>query len=307
MRIEIIGAESLGVRGLCCFVQTKDRKILIDPGIALGYIRHKLLPHPIQIAMDEKIQKRIIDVWSKSTDIVLSHFHGDHVPLADANPYQLNISKLIGLNPDVRIWSKDLSHCSPAEKKRAISLAAVLHINLIPAEEKKDGPMTFSGPVPHGDQHNTSETVVMTKIEEDEVFVHAPDIQLLNDDTVSQIIYWKPDIVLAGGPPIYLSRLSKDQIKRAWHNALRLCQAIDRVILDHHLMRSREGLEWLKQLSLKTGKPVMCAADFMRKPRLLLEADREHLYEKMPVPDNWHKNYAKGKASADDYHNIDIP
>jgi len=302
MRIEIIGAESLGVRGLCCFVQTKDRKILIDPGIALGYIRHKLLPHPVQIAIDEKIQKRIIDVWSKSTDIVLSHFHGDHVPLADANPYQLNISKLIGLNPDVRIWGKDLSHCSPAEKKRATSLAAILHINLIPAEEKKDGPMTFSGPVPHGDPHNTLETVVMTRIEEDEVFVHAPDIQLLNDDTVSQIIYWKPDIVLAGGPPIYLSRLSKDQIKRGRHNALRLCKAIDCVILDHHLMRSREGLEWLEQLSSKTGKPVMCAADFMRKPRLLLEADREHLYEKMPVPDNWHENYAKGKASTDDFH-----
>ena len=302
MCIEIIGAESLGVRGLCCFVQTKDRKILIDPGIALGYIRHKLLPHPVQIAIDEKIQKRIIDVWSKSTDIVLSHFHGDHVPLADANPYQLNISKLIGLNPDVRIWGKYLSHCSPAEKKRATSLAAILHINLIPAEEKKDGPMTFSGPVPHGDPHNTLETVVMTRIEEDEVFVHAPDIQLLNDDTVSQIIYWKPDIVLAGGPPIYLSRLSKDQIKRGRHNALRLCKAIDCVILDHHLMRSREGLEWLEQLSSKTGKPVMCAADFMRKPRLLLEADREHLYEKMPVPGSWHENYAKGKASTDDFH-----
>jgi len=76
MHIEIIGAESLGVRGLCCFVETKDRNILIDPGIALGYIRHKLLPHPTQIAIDEKAQKRIIDAWSESTDIVLSHFHG---------------------------------------------------------------------------------------------------------------------------------------------------------------------------------------------------------------------------------------
>ena len=41
MNVEIIGAESLGVRGLCCFVETKDRKILIDPGVALGYVRHK--------------------------------------------------------------------------------------------------------------------------------------------------------------------------------------------------------------------------------------------------------------------------
>lgn len=305
MRIEIIGAESLGVRGFCCFVETKNRKILIDPGIALGYRRHNLLPHPVQIAVDEKVQKRIVDAWSKSTDIVLSHFHGDHVPLADANPFQLNINRLVGLNPSVKIWTKGLSYCSPVEEKRAASLAGILHVGLISAEGKKDGPMTFSGPVPHGETNDVLETVMMTRIEEDEVFVHAPDIQLLNDDTVSQIICWKPDIVLAGGPPIYLFRLSDDQIKRAWHNALRLCRAIDCVLLDHHLMRSREGLEWLKQLSLKTGKPVMCAADFMHRPRLLLEADRECLYEKMPVPDRWHEDYARGKASTNDYQNME--
>jgi predicted metallo-beta-lactamase superfamily hydrolase len=301
VNIEIIGAESLGVRGLCCFVETKDRNILIDPGVALGYVRHKLLPHPVQIAIDEKVQKTIIALWNKATDIVLSHFHGDHVPLADANPYQLDISKLIGLNPEVRIWTKDPSHLSPTEANRATSLTTILHVSLISAEERKDGPMTFSGPVPHGEVTDSLETVIMTRIEEGEVFVHAPDIQLLDDETVSEIIYWKPDIVLAGGPPIYLSRLSKDQIKRAWHNAERLCQAIDRVILDHHLMRSHEGLDWLKRLSSKTGRPVMCAADFMHKPHLLFEADRQRLYRTMPVPNGWHEDYADGKVSTDHY------
>ena len=304
MHIEIIGAESLGVRGLCCFVETKKRKILIDPGVALGFVRHKLLPHPIQIAKDEKIQKRILDIWSQATDIVLSHFHGDHVPLADANPYQLDITRLIGLNPDVRIWTKAPSHLSTTEARRATSLTTILHVCLISAEGKKDGPMTFSGPVPHGEASDTQETVIMTRIEEDEVFVHASDIQLLDAETVSEIINWKPDIVLAGGPPIYLSRLSEDQIKRAWHNAERLCRSIDRVILDHHLMRSRDGLEWIKRLSSKTGKPVMCAADFMHKRRLLFEADRESLYKRMPVPNGWHEDYSRGKVSTEDYQNI---
>ena len=304
MHIEIIGAESLGVRGLCCFVKTKDRKILIDPGVALGFVRHKLLPHPVQIAKDEKVQERIFGIWAQATDIVISHFHGDHVPLADANPYQLDITRLIGLNPDVRIWTKDPSHLSLTEAKRATSLSTILRVCLVSAEGKKDGPMTFSGPVPHGEAHDTLETVIMTRIEEDEVFVHASDIQLLDAETVSKIIYWKPDIVLAGGPPIYLSRLSEDQIKRAWHNAERLCRAIDHVILDHHLMRSREGLEWIRRLSSITEKPVMCAADFMHKSRSLFEADREYLYKKMPVPNGWHEDYAKGKVSTDDYHNI---
>ena len=48
MYIEILGAESLGVRGLSCVVGVNDRKIVIDPGLALGYRRHGLLPHPAQ-------------------------------------------------------------------------------------------------------------------------------------------------------------------------------------------------------------------------------------------------------------------
>ena len=44
MRIEIPGAESLGVRGLPCRVEVEDRRIVIDPGLALGYQRHGLLP-----------------------------------------------------------------------------------------------------------------------------------------------------------------------------------------------------------------------------------------------------------------------
>jgi uncharacterized protein len=35
IRIEVIGAESLGVRGLCCVVTTRDHKVIIDHGVAL--------------------------------------------------------------------------------------------------------------------------------------------------------------------------------------------------------------------------------------------------------------------------------
>ncbi|NIA19462.1 MAG: hypothetical protein GWP07_03380, partial [Xanthomonadaceae bacterium] len=49
MGIEIIGTESLGVRGMCCLVTAGKRRILIDPGVALGYRRHGLPPHPYQV------------------------------------------------------------------------------------------------------------------------------------------------------------------------------------------------------------------------------------------------------------------
>ena len=76
MQIEIICTESLGVHGLCCMVDTKDRKAVIDPGVALGFRRHGLMPHPVQVIASERIKSLINKVLVNATDIVLSH----HIP-----------------------------------------------------------------------------------------------------------------------------------------------------------------------------------------------------------------------------------
>ena len=97
MNLTILGTESLGVRGLSCEVQVKDRKVVIDPGVALGYWRHGLLPHPAQVAVGEQVRWEIVTVLQEATDVVFSHFHGDHIPLPDANPYQLNAHEVAPL------------------------------------------------------------------------------------------------------------------------------------------------------------------------------------------------------------------
>ena len=302
MDIEIIGTESLGVRGLCCFVKTRNRQILIDPGVALGYTRHGLMPHPIQIAIGERVQKKIIKKWLQATDIIISHFHGDHTPLTDANPYQLPLKKVIGLKKEIRIWAKDVSHLSKIEKERVESFPSEIRKSLISAEEKKDGPIIFSNPVSHGDPAGHSGTVMMTRIEEgNDIFVHASDIQLLHEEALRKIVSWTPSIVLASGPSLYLPFLSEKQKKDAWHNAKKLTKTVHTLIIDHHLMRSSEGICWLKQLSAETGKKVICAAGFMKRPMLLLEAWRKRLYEEMPVPEDWHEMYAQGKINTDKY------
>ena len=302
MKIEIIGTETLGVRGMCCFVETKNRKILIDPGIALGYHRYGLLPHPFQVAVDERTQKKIVKRWDEATDIVISHFHGEHTPLPIANPYQLSVNKVVGLNPTAKIWTKSPSHLSPIESQRAKMLSEILNRNFNIAEGVNDGSITFSEPVIHGDINDTLTTVIMVRIKEDRTFVHAAGIQLLNDRAISQILYWKPDIALIDGPPLYLShKISESQIEKAWDNAKELSRNIDTLILDHHLMRSYDGLEWIKRLSDKTGRRVLCGADFMHRHRLLLEAERETLYNEMPVPIWWHEAYAKKQVSTNPY------
>jgi predicted metallo-beta-lactamase superfamily hydrolase len=302
MHIRIIGTESLGVRGLCCCVETESRRILIDPGAALGYKRYSLLPHPLQIALDEEIQRQIVASWSKATDIVISHFHGDHIPLADANPYQLNMERVRGVNPDVMVWA-NTSVLSQTEERRAHAFSSVLNKKLNPAEGR-EGPFTFSDPVPHGRATDNCEKVVMTKVEEDFVFVHASDIQLLNNEAIAVILSWRPDVVFLSGPPIYLSRVSNEQLEMARRNALLLSRKIDTLIIDHHLLRDRKGALWLEELSSESMNPIVCGADFMKRPRLLLEADRQILYQKMPVREGWHEAYAEGRVETVPYRKL---
>ncbi len=284
MDIKILAADSLGVRSLCCFVTTKNRKILIDPGVALDRGRHGLLPHPYQIAVAQRMRMEIIDAWPEATDIVISHFHGDHTPLVKADPYQIPFESVKDANLQARIWTKNLKHLTRLEKERASLLVDAMTNELIEAEGKRDGPISFSKYMYHGKPGKGFKTVMMTRIEDESLFVHASDIQLLNDEAIAQLLEWNPDVVLVSGPPLYLSnKISKGEIERAWHRAKGLADVVDTLIIDHHIMRSREGEEWLDRLSSEVDAEVVCAADFMHKPRLLLEADRKRLYEEMPV------------------------
>ena len=183
-------------------------------------------------------------------------------------------------------------------EKRFQNLKRVLGRNLQIANGQRDGALSFSRAVPHGKPGGRFGTVMMTRIDTGgSVFVHASDIQLVDDQTVDAIIRWRPDIVLAAGPPLYLEQFTKQQRRQAWNNALRLAEHVDTLILDHHLLRSVDGLEWLAELSSATEKRVYCAADFEGVERKLFEARRQELYQEMPVPNGWHDAYARGEVS----------
>ena len=107
--------------------------------------------------------------------------------------------------------------------------------------------------------------------------------------------------MLASGPPLYLNSFSETQAEKAWQCAVRLAQGVDTLILDHHLMRGHRGVQWLDRLCAATKKGVLCGADFMKKPRMLLEARRKQLYEQIPVAQGWHQAYAKGRVSTEAY------
>jgi predicted metallo-beta-lactamase superfamily hydrolase len=296
VQIEILGTESLGVRGLCCVVISKGRKVVIDPGVALGFRRHGLMPHPVQVIASERTRRLIERALEDATDVVISHYHGDHVPLVDANPYQLSVKQVVKLCQRPHFWAKGTKDISYNQAHRAKALAESLGRILPVAEGTSEGLLTFSPPVPHGERGGRSGSVMMTRLEEDgKVFVHASDIQMLNDEAIKQIISWQPNIVLASGPPIYLPSLTLEEQENALRRTLRLAKRVDTLILDHHLMRSKKGERWLNHVSSLTGRKVICAADFMGLRRNLLEAERVHWYKRLPVPEGWHQAYARGE------------
>ena len=298
MSIKIIGTESLGVRGMCCLVEDGNQRVLIDPGIALGYQRHGLLPHPFQVAVGIRVRNNIIKAMKTATDIILSHFHGDHVPLFRANPYQLSFRQVPPLPPGLRVWARSEQGLTPLMKRRAAELSELFGPKMRTAEGCSEGPLTFSGPVPHGLPGSRFGTVMMTRIDMGrKVFVHASDIQLLDTATTDKILMWHPDIVFTAGPPLYLQALTGSMRKRAWENGLRLAQNTATLIVDHHLLRSCQGIVWLDNMSQAVGKKVYCAADFMNRPRLLPEAERAKLYNRIPVPGNWHRDYENGRVT----------
>ncbi len=302
MEIAVIGTESLGVRALCCVVQAGERRILIDPGVALGYMRNGRLPHPRQVAVGAAVRERILAEIPLATDIVISHYHGDHVPLKDANPYQLPLARVPPITDGVRLWAKGPEGLSALSLGRREDLAAHLGSVPAPAEETGDGVLHFSPPVFHGTRTAHTGSVMMTCVRDGgDTFVHASDIQMLNPEAIEIICAWQPDTVLAAGPPLYLRRLTAGECAAAWNNAITLAASVPTLILDHHLLRSRGGWCWLERLAGEAEGRVCSAAAFMGRTPLLMEADRGELYEEYPVPPRWHDDYARGETGFEEF------
>jgi hypothetical protein len=299
--IKILAAESLGVRSLCCLIEKEEQKILIDPGISLGYTRHGLLPHPIQIAVDEIIRAKIIEELKSATDLVFSHFHGDHIPFKNANVYQIKLNQVKKHLKDINIWSKSAEDESHKFQERAWDLKFNSN-HFTEAEAQTIDDLIFSEPVFHGEKDSFLGQVMMTKIKlKNKYFVHASDIQFLYTPTIKKLIMLQPDIVIASGPPLYLSHIDQKIAAEAAENILLLSSKVETLIIDHHLLRAETGLRYLRELNNKSKNQIISAADFMGLKPCLLEARREEFYDKFPVAADWHQQYEASLVDTKDY------
>jgi predicted metallo-beta-lactamase superfamily hydrolase len=290
--------ESLGVRSMASTVITPDLKILIDPGASLG-IRFGLLPHPEEYRIRSKLRKVISEEGKKADIITISHYHQDHY----TPNYVENI--LIGSNPEearhivqdkVLIIKDYRSNINVSQRKRGWffkRFAARYAKKILTADgnEFQFGStiLKFSQPVLHGEADSGLGWVVMLTIRYDEEKItFASDIQgPIVENNLNTILNEKPELLILGGPPLYLkgNKLKNKSLENAKKNILKISEEIPTTIIDHHLMRSSDCIEFLlpaRSVAQSKGHTLQSAAEFTFVKNRLLESKREELYNIKP-------------------------
>jgi predicted metallo-beta-lactamase superfamily hydrolase len=301
MNIEILGTESLGVRSLCCFVESADARVLIDPGVSLAPWRFGLRPHKRELAASKVAREKILARAAQADLLVISHYHFDHCTPAVRRRLEWSDEERANqLYRGKMIYAKSAdSFINPSQRRRAYHLWKRTDCRVLPADGAHFKNVSFSGPLPHGEENSPRGWVIATVVVEGaERFVHASDIQCLHDPTVEAVLALRPTTLLVSGPPLYLSELDPKLAEGAMKNLHALIREVPVMILDHHFLRSEDALARLAELqeaAMKVQHKLVCAAEFAGRDKpLLLEARRRDLHAKEPGDPLWYQRLFDG-------------
>jgi predicted metallo-beta-lactamase superfamily hydrolase len=155
--------------------------------------------------------------------------------------------------------------------------------------------VTYSPPLPHGPRNSHLGYVLATVVEcSRSRFMFAPDIQgPIVKDTLQYILLVAPDLLIVGGPPIYLSRFTDKEREAAKNSLVVLASTIPTMVVDHHLMRDKTWQSWMSPVIVaaeNAGNRVFTMAELLGTDNLLLESEREENYMTNPPSEefmNW--------------------
>ncbi len=291
-KIELIGFDSMGSRGMATVIEIQGCKIFIDPGVSYAPRRYGLPPHPLELEVFNKHLNQIYKEVEDTTHIVISHYHRDHYLYRSGEEEYYKDKILYIKDPENNINVSQRIRAYNLLRKRGVDKLAK-ELNIADGAKyyiDENILLEFSPPVPHGKNGTPLGFVVMTYIYTDEVSIlHASDVQgPLHDYTKNYIIEKDPEILIISGPPTYFEgyRLDTKDIEKAIKSLIDIIDNtvnLNTIILDHHLLRDLEYRYKMKQLfdyvnSVKKVR-VVTAAEFMGLPIRQLEALRRRLWE----------------------------
>jgi predicted metallo-beta-lactamase superfamily hydrolase len=283
---------------MCTYVETRDVKILIDPGVALGP-RFRLFPHPEEYNALKDSRQRIREYARMADVLTLSHYHHDHFTpnFTDTTWLASSAREARNIYHGKAMLVKDARSSTNVSQRRRgwifQSFCRKIQAETIVADGRSfdygDTKVRFSPALPHGEDSTELGSVLATVIESgSEKFIHASDIQGPISETALQfILSERPSAVIVGGPPTYLAgyKASEDSIKRGMSNLAMIAKKVPLVVVDHHLLRAQESLQELSVISAEVkplGGSIITAAEYIGEQPRLLEANRRKLYEENP-------------------------
>jgi predicted metallo-beta-lactamase superfamily hydrolase len=283
MKVIPIAADSLGARSMATFVKTKDCSILIDPSVALGPLRYRLPPHPLELRRLDEHWREIKTRAKKSDILIVTHYHYDHH------------------NPDAPEIYKDkavfLKHPAKKINKSQMGRAKFFMDRLegLPKElQYSDGnefsfgktKIQFSKPVYHGTNPRLGYVTEVSIKEGDFCFVFTSDVEGPSIAAQAKFILDEnPNLLYLDGPMTYMLgyRYSKASLEQSIKNIIRIFEKtkIESMIIDHHFLRD---INWNKRIDgvFKAAKKndinVVTAAGYLGLENENLEAQRKELY-----------------------------
>ncbi len=280
MIIKPISSDSLGVRSMATYIETKDCKILIDPSAALGPKRYSLPPHQKEMETLYNTKNKIAEIAEKCNILTISHYHYDHY-----DPNEI-------FYKNKKVFAKDISqNINKSQKKRGTEFKEKIKnsCKLIYCDNTQhkfgDTTITFSPAFFHGPENIRLGYVIMTTVDDGKKRVlHASDVQgPVTKDATDYIIKQNPDVLIMDGPAtIFLGwKFSMQNLQDSSDNLIKILKETkSEIILDHHLLRDIKYKEIYPEPYKIGKKRVKTFAEYLGKENNTLEAHRKKLWGK---------------------------
>jgi len=280
MIVKPIASDSLGVRSMATYVETKDCRILIDPSAALGPKRYGLPPHQTEFEKLQEIKNKISEIAKKVDILTVSHYHYDHYDpdetfYKDKKVFAKNITRDINKSQTQR----------GTDFKNNVESICELTYSDHTKHDFNSTTITFSPPFFHGPENIRLGYVVMTTIDDGEKrILHASDVQgPVTKNATEYIIKQKPDLLIMDGPAtIFLGwRFSMQNLQNASDNLVKILEKTNcELILDHHLLRDLRYKEVYPEPYKKGKNKIKTFAEYLGEENNTLEAHRKKLWGK---------------------------
>jgi len=248
MKIIPLASDSLGVRSLSVYVELGDGTgLLIDGGVRLGPMRYGLAPSRLEERTLVRYRKLIDDCLKKAERVVISHYHYDHY-LPDSMEYS-----------GKTLFVKDPgNHINRSQRTRGMLFNELQqdYSDVVVSDGKKiemdDTTISFSRPVPHGEEDSPLGFVLMTEVRDDnsgETLLHTSDVQgPVSARTAQMIVDIDPSFLILDGAPTYLQDWQDPfTLEKVERNLEIILDSVKgRIIMDHHHLRDKDWRSFFK-------------------------------------------------------------